>query len=83
MLATFGPRLVYARDAARFERAFASDAVAPDAGIVVSEGTLATRPCESFAGLRATVPTATSPSMRTSPRVASWGAVPVRPPRPI
>ena len=59
VLATFAPRLVYARDAARFERAFASDAVAPDAGIVVSEGTLATRPCESFAGLRATVPTAT------------------------
>lgn len=58
VLANFAPRLVYARDAARFERALSSDVVAPDAGIVVSEGTLATRSYESFAALRATDSTA-------------------------
>jgi feruloyl-CoA synthase len=58
VLATFAPRLVYARDAARFERALAGDVIAPEAGIVVSEGTLSGRPCEPFAALRACEPTA-------------------------
>jgi feruloyl-CoA synthase len=58
VLANFAPRLVYARDAARFERALTSDVIAPDTGIVLSDGTLGTRPSEPFAVLRATVPTA-------------------------
>jgi feruloyl-CoA synthase len=48
VLSLFAPGLVYARDAARYARAFGSDAVPGGLPIVVSEGTLAGRETERF-----------------------------------
>lgn len=48
VLELFAPRLVYARDAARYARAFGSGAVGAGIPVVVSEGTLAERDAERF-----------------------------------
>jgi feruloyl-CoA synthase len=58
VLSLFAPRLVYARDAARYGRAFASDAVAADLPLVFSEGAVPGRASETFDRLLATAPTA-------------------------
>jgi feruloyl-CoA synthase len=58
VLSTFGPALVYARDGARFARAFATDAVAAEMKIVLSEGTLEGRVSERFERLLEKPPTA-------------------------
>ncbi|HEY5349602.1 MAG TPA: feruloyl-CoA synthase [Candidatus Lustribacter sp.] len=51
VLALFAPRLVYARDAERYARAFAGNAVPAGLPIVLSEGTLDGRASERFAAL--------------------------------
>ena len=48
VLSTFGPALVYARDGARFARAFASDVIASETPVVLSEGTVEGRASEPF-----------------------------------
>jgi feruloyl-CoA synthase len=48
VLSLFAPGLVYARDAERFERAFASDVIPDGLPIVVSEGTVDGRESELF-----------------------------------
>jgi feruloyl-CoA synthase len=58
VLTLMAPRLVYARDAARFGRAFIDDVIAPDLAVVFSDDALDGRASESFAQLLATTPTA-------------------------
>ena len=48
VLSLFAPGLVYAHDAARFARAFASDAIAAGIPVIFSEGELAARGSEPF-----------------------------------
>ena len=57
VIALFAPRLVYARDAARYERVFASDAIATGTAVVFSEGALPERASETFDALLQTTPT--------------------------
>ena len=54
VFATFEPRLVYARDAARFARALTSDVVTPAMHVVLSDGTVDGRSSEPFSALLAT-----------------------------
>jgi feruloyl-CoA synthase len=54
VLGLFAPRLVYARDAARYGRAFASDVIPAELPVVFSAGTLPHRACEAFDRLLAT-----------------------------
>ena len=54
----FAPRLVYARDAARYGRAFAGDVIPAGLPVVFSTGTLPDRACEAFDRLLATPVTA-------------------------
>src|ERR1019366_2999270 len=54
VLSLFAPALVYARDAARYARAFAGGAIPAGLPIVVSEGDGAGRASERFAQLLAT-----------------------------
>ncbi len=51
VLGLFAPALVYARDAARFARVFASDVIPAGLPVVVSEGTVEGRESERFAWL--------------------------------
>ena len=53
VLSLFAPRLVYARDAARYGRAFGGDAIAHDLPVVFSDGARSDRSSETFAGLLA------------------------------
>jgi feruloyl-CoA synthase len=57
VISLFAPRLVYARDAVRYGRVFASDVISTDAAVVFSEGTLAGRESETFDRLLLTTPT--------------------------
>jgi feruloyl-CoA synthase len=57
VLGNFAPRLVYARDTARYARAFVDGVIEPDVAAVFSDGALADRPSEPFNALLQTTPT--------------------------
>jgi feruloyl-CoA synthase len=58
VLSLFAPRLIYARDAARYGRAFAGDVIPAGLPVVFSEGALSDRACETFEQLSAVTATA-------------------------
>jgi feruloyl-CoA synthase len=56
VISLFAPQLVYARDAARYGRVFASDVIPPDVRVVFSDGAIDGRASETFDQLSLATP---------------------------